>query len=389
MGENAQEITLFVCGDVMTGRGVDQILAHPGRPQLHEAYVKSALGYVALAERRAGAIARPVEPACIWGDALAVLDSMRPDARLINLETAVTASEDAWPGKGIHYRMHPANIDALRALGPDCCVLANNHVLDWGHAGLHETLAVLHAAGLATAGAGADLAEATRPAPVALRSPAGGATGESRAADEGRLLVFAFAAENSGTPKSWAATARRPGVAWLPDLSARSAATVLDAVAAQRRGGDVVVVSLHWGPNWRYDIRPDERGFAQRLVEGGVDVVYGHSSHHPKAIEVYRERLILYGCGDFLNDYEGIGGYEYFRPDLALMYFPTLEAGTGRLLRLALAPTRIAGLRVNRAAPDEAAWLQALLNREGRPFGTRVARDGDEGGEVLLHVSWC
>jgi poly-gamma-glutamate synthesis protein (capsule biosynthesis protein) len=109
-----------------------------------------------------------------------------------------------------------------------------------------------------------------------------------------------------------------------------------------------------------------------------VDVVHGHSSHHPKGIEIYRDRLILYGCGDFLNDYEGIGGNESFRPDLALMYFPTLDAATGRLARLALTATQIRHFRVNRARGEDAQWLAELLSREGRAFATRaeLAPDG-------------
>jgi len=98
---------------------------------------------------------------------------------------------------------------------------------------------------------------------------------------------------------------------------------------------------------------------------------------------VYRERLILYGCGDFLNDYEGIPGYEWFRPDLTLMYFPTFEADTGRLLRLVLVPTRIGNLRVNQASAEEVAWLAGTLNQEGRPLGTQVVCE-----EGVLHLHW-
>ena len=128
-------VTLFLCGDVMTGRGIDQILGHPSKPHLREHYVRSALEYVEIAERASGPIARPAKPDYIWGDALAELERVRPDARIINLETGVTTSEDAWPGKGIHYRMHPANASCLTGRGDRLLRLANNHVLDWGYAG--------------------------------------------------------------------------------------------------------------------------------------------------------------------------------------------------------------------------------------------------------------
>ena len=66
------------------------------------------------------------------------------------------------------------------------------------------------------------------------------------------------------------------------------------------------------------------------LDEAGVDVIHGHSSHHVKGIEVYKGKAILYGCGDFLTDYEGIQGYEEFRDDLVLMYFLTYRSANAQ-----------------------------------------------------------
>jgi poly-gamma-glutamate capsule biosynthesis protein CapA/YwtB (metallophosphatase superfamily) len=356
----ARGITLFLCGDAMTGRGIDQILPHPGKPRLFESCVRSALGYVQLAEERNGPIPRPADFAYIWGDALPALRRAAPDLRIINLETAVTASEDAWPGKAIHYRMHPDNLPCLAAAGIDCCVLANNHVLDWGSAGLQETLDSLQRAGVATAGAGRDAAGAA--APALLEVPG-----------KGRVWVFAWATQDSGVPPEWRAGPARPGVNVLPDLTARSLETLGHQIRAVKRAGDLVVASLHWGGNWGFDISPRQQGFAHGLIESAaVDVVYGHSSHHVKGIEVYRDKPILYGCGDFLNDYEGIRGHEQFHGDLALMYFPTLDEG--RLTRFAMTATQIRHFRANAAPESGVRWLMATLNREGRRFGTQVAR---------------
>ena len=124
-----QVLRLFLCGDVMIGRGIDQVLPHPCSPILHEDYVHSALDYVRLAEEANGPIARPVAPSYIWGAALDELTHRQPDARIINLETAITRSEDFAP-KGINYRVNPENADCLTAAAIDCCVLANNHVSD-------------------------------------------------------------------------------------------------------------------------------------------------------------------------------------------------------------------------------------------------------------------
>ena len=188
---------LMLTGDVMLGRGVDQILPHPGDPTLFESYMRSADGYVALAETENGPIPAPVDFSYIWGDALEVMARRRPDARIVNLETAVTRRGEPAP-KGINYRMTPENLPAVTAAGIDCCVLANNHVLDWGPQGLVDTVDAIAGAGMQSCGAGRDAARATAPAVVPL--PRGR-----------RLVVHAFASPTSGVPMQWAAGAGRPG----------------------------------------------------------------------------------------------------------------------------------------------------------------------------------
>lgn len=340
----------------MTGRGIDQILPHPCDPAIHERYMPSALGYVQIAERRNGPIPRPADPSYIWGDALDELERVKPAARIVNLETAVTRSEE-WLGKGINYRMNPANIACLCAAGIDCCVLANNHVLDWGESGLVETLDSLRVAGLKTAGAGKNRLDAEAPAVLQV-------------GDNSRVLVFSLGAESSGVPANWAATDRAPGVDFLSDLSQRSVERITRRIQSVKRAGDLVVASIHWGPNWGYQISPAEVRFAHDLIEhSGVDLLHGHSSHHPKGVEVFRGKLIVYGCGDFINDYEGITGYEPFRGDLGLMYFPTLDPETGALLRLELVPTQMKRFRVQRPSEADARWLHSVLDRESRRLG--------------------
>ncbi|MGH1571072.1 CapA family protein [Methylobacterium sp. P31] len=300
---------VFLCGDVMTGRGIDQVLPHPSDPALYEDIVHCADVYVRLAERVNGPILRPRAFDYPWGEALAQLEREQPDLRLINLETSITTSNEFLP-KGINYRMHPRNLRCLTAAGVDCCVLANNHVLDWGEHGLVETLQVLRGAGISTVGAGLNEAEAQAPAIFGL-------------AESGRILVFALAIPTSGTPREWRARPDRPGVNVVPDFSIATVLAIAEQVNRHRREGDLVILSIHWGPNWGYDVPIDQRRFAHEVIDrAGISIVHGHSSHHPKGIEVYRGKLILYGCGDFLNDYEGIVGHEEFRGDLTLMYFP-------------------------------------------------------------------
>lgn len=361
---DTRPLTLFLCGDVMTGRGIDQVLPHPSDATLHEPHVESALEYVALAENASGPFAKPVDFSYIWGAAAEELDRIAPVARIINLETSITTSED-YERKGINYRMHPANTPCLTAAKIDCCFLANNHVLDWGPSGLNETISALRQAGVKTAGAGRNLAEAVEPAVI-------GVGGNSR------VVVFAVGTADSGIPPHWAATEAKAGVALLPNLSGEAVTCIAEHVHAARRPGDVIVLSIHWGGNWGYNIPREQRIFAHGLVDlAAADVVHGHSSHHPKGIEVYRNKLILYGCGDFLDDYEGISGYEEFRSHLVLMYFVTIDASAGNLLSLKMAPFKIRRFRLDRGGSQEAAWLRDILTREGEGLGTQVILEPD------------
>jgi poly-gamma-glutamate capsule biosynthesis protein CapA/YwtB (metallophosphatase superfamily) len=364
-------VTLFLCGDVMTGRGIDQILQHPSDPVLHEPYADSALRYVEMAEKRNGPIPRPVEFSYIWGDALEELDRVKPDLRIINLETSVTISEQ-WTAKGINYRMHPANLPCIAAAGIDCCVLANNHVLDWGDSGLAKTLETLKEANIKTAGAGHNRDEAQAPAVMEVPGKA-------------RVIVFAFGAGNSGIPADWAATDETPGVNLLPDLSEKTVDAIAGKIEAVKQPGDVVVVSIHWGPNWGYAIADEERAFARQLIdEAGVDVVHGHSSHHPKVIEIHKSKPVIYGCGDFVNDYEGISGYEEFRSNLVLMYFLTIDPSSEALVRFDMTPLEIKRFRLHRVARQAANWLCETLNREGTQLGTQVTLNRDN----TLTLGW-
>ncbi|MFI6578476.1 CapA family protein [Nocardiopsis sp. NPDC050513] len=359
-----EPVTMFLCGDVMLGRGVDQILPRPGDPALEEYYVRDARGYVELAERMNGPIPRPVGFAWPWGEALTVLEDASPDIRVLNLETSVTDDGEFAPGKGIHYRMNPGNLPCLAAARPDVCSLANNHVMDFGVRGLEDTLDALASAGLRSAGAGRDAEEAGAPAVVDLERG-------------GRVVVAAFGTTSTGIPPGWAARDDGPGVHLVPEDAGVGAARVAARIAEARGPRDVVVASVHWGSNWGYGVS-DQRAMAHALVDGGVDVVHGHSSHHPRPIEVYRDRLILYGCGDFVNDYEGIQGYEDFRDDLRLMFLPSVDAGTGRLLALRMVPLVSRRMRLGPASRRDAWWLQETLDDVSRDLGCRVVPEGDE-----------
>lgn len=363
-------VTLCLCGDVMTGRGVDQILPHPCPPEIFERWLRDAREYVKMAEAANGPISRPVDFGYPWGDARRALESA--DVRIVNLETAVTADGQPQVDKGIQYRMHPDNVSCLTAARIDVCTLANNHVLDWGPGALLETIEALRRDGIATAGAGRTLVQAQELAFVPVRGA--------------RVGVLALGDASSGIPRAWAARPDRPGLWMLRHCSEQEADAVGERIARVKRRGDIVVASLHWGSNWGYEVPEEHVSFAHALVERGVDVVHGHSSHHPRPIEVHRDKLVLYGCGDFLNDYEGITGYEEFRTDLVLAYMPEIDPTTGRLLELRIAPWRVRRMRLESATLEDATWIAQTLSRISAAYGTG-ARVGAGGGLVLSHQS--
>jgi poly-gamma-glutamate synthesis protein (capsule biosynthesis protein) len=173
------------------------------------------------------------------------------DLRIINLETAVTCCDVPAP-KGINYRCHPANVGCLAAARIDCCVLANNHVLDWGETGLIETLEALDRCGLRRCGAGRDLDEAERPAILLLQ-------------EKRRVLVYALGAPSGGVPRSWAAAPGRPGVNLIGDYD-QALDRLTERIAVDRSVGDIAIVSIHWGRNWGYDIPDEQRSLRPQLA---------------------------------------------------------------------------------------------------------------------------
>ncbi|MGE0737275.1 MAG: CapA family protein [Alphaproteobacteria bacterium] len=347
--------SLLLTGDVMLGRGVDQILPHPCDPSIPDRRASSALEFVHAAERKNGAIPRAAVADYVWGDAIAVTDKIGPAVRIINLETAVTTA--AQPAHGeITYRMNPRNADVLRAFRVDCCVLANNHVLDWGRPGLVETLDTLDSLGIAYAGAGRTDQGAWRPA--VLPGPEGG-----------RVIVLAMADRTSGVPASWAARATDPGVALLEGSIDENVSRAADAIRSIKTGDDLAIASIHWGNNWGYGVTSAQFEFAQKLIDqAGIDAVHGHSSHHPKQIALHRGRPIMFGCGDLLNDYEGIRGNEEFRPDLVAIY--RLKIENTQVCSVTILPFRIRRFRLEQVPFADAEWLARRISQHSRTFET-------------------
>ncbi|KXZ43828.1 hypothetical protein GPECTOR_79g107 [Gonium pectorale] len=273
--ERDRTVRLLLTGDVMLGRGVDQILPVSAHPRIYEGYIRDARDYVGLAVAANGPLPARRGPEYPWGIALADMAASGPDVRLINLETAVTTHDRPWPHKGINYRMHPGNVRTLAAAGVTAASLANNHSLDWCERGLLETLDTLEGA-------------------------------------------------------------------------------------------------------------------------AGVDLVHGHSSHHAKGCELYRGKLIVYGAGDLISDYEGIHNAsvesafprEAYRDDVGLLWYADVGARDGALRRLAMRPTRLRHLRLEEPDPADWEYIVKTMDREcrrlGAAGGVRGVRRAAEGEGPLL-----
>lgn len=393
------QVRIGFVGDVMIGRGIDAILPFSVDGTLHESYMKDAKGYVKLATRENGSLNESElaskGSSYIWGD---VIDDLRSlDALVINLETSLTTSNDWAKDKGINYRSHPNNVASLLLAGVDVATLANNHVLDWGKAGLKETVSTLQNAGINSCGAGNSIKDATKPTFFQIK----GTDKSSKHADsktQGETITAAVVAvgfPSAGVPLSWKAGKDKCGVNFEHEPSIAVAEKIVNNVnknaAQDGYSPDIVIVSLHWGSNWGWGTPSQWRTFAHHLIDSGVDFVVGHSSHHVKGMEIYKGKFISYGLGDFLNDYEGIvgQGYENFRNDLSCLYIPSFDLEKRQIVDVDIVPCKIKNLKVQRAKEvADISWLQNAFNREGLSLGTSCKVHPSKNGTVNLQLAW-
>lgn len=305
--------------------------------------------------RRVDAVARGLDPVHVWGDILGTLRGAT--LTFANLECAITSRDvESEPDKPFHFRAGPWAADALRAAGFDFVSLANNHALDYGVEGLREAIGHLESAGIAHAGAGDLLDEAARPAVVER---------------DGLRVAVVAAADH---PRHWAASETGPGTNIVDvTTSGPSWHRVRAAIREGRREADLVVVSLHWGPNMRPSPSKEFVRYAHALVEEGADVVHGHSAHVLQPIEVHRGRPILYDCGDFVDDYMVD---PVLRNDWALLHRIVLDDDR-RPARLELQPCLIDAwtCQVNAAEGEAFDAIAQRVVRQAERFGTplRVA----------------
>lgn len=315
----SEALRLALLGDCMFGRLVNEALEHEA-------------------------------PEFPWGDTLPLLGAA--DWRFCNLECVIADGGAPWSAypKAFHFRSAAKNVAVLGAARIDAVSLANNHVLDYGYDALLEMLEILDGAKILHAGAGRNFEEAARTATAVVR---------------GRKLGLLAFTDNE---PEWEATTDRPGIFYVPvEPGDPRAAQLLDIVRASAAAVDLLIVSAHWGPNWDYATPKEHVGFAHALVEAGAGVVIGHSSHVFRGVEFYRDRPIIYGAGNFIDDY---AVDEVERNDESFVFM--LETGNGIPRGLRLHPTVIRNFRARQASRTEGKRISTKMRQLCGTFHTRA-----------------
>ncbi len=220
------------------------------------------------------------------------------DIAIGHLEVPHTTSVDELVGDVPAPAAPPEHLGALARAGFDAVSLAGNHIADRGPRGIADTIETLDALRIAHTGAGANLAEARRPAylsaagrTIALLSYncVGPEASWAREDQAGSAYIYVWPAGDG--PVAPATPLDRPDPASLEHMAA-------DVQAARQRA-DLVVVALHKGiVHTRARLAPYERPVAHAVVDAGADIVIGHHAHIVRGIELYRGKPIFHGLGN-------------------------------------------------------------------------------------------
>lgn len=311
-------MTLLFIGDVMLGRLVNEIL-------------------------------RKVPPEYVWGDTLRIFE--KADFRMCNLECVISDRGRPWSHspKVFHFRSDAKNIAVLERARMNAVSLANNHVLDFEYDAMFEMLEILERKGILFTGAGKDIDEASKPAIFDLG---------------GQRIGFLAFTDNE---PDWEAGEKKPGIFYVPiHLESQRAQNLLQLIKETKKQVDFLIVSAHWGPNWGYEPPKEHIPFAHALIERGADVIFGHSGHVFRGIEIYKGKPILYCTGDFIDDY-AIDEIE--RNDESFLW--VLEFEERRLTRIMLYPTMIRDFHASLAKGIRAREIALKMEKLSSAFGTK------------------
>ncbi len=328
--DGERDLVLAFNGDVMLGRLVNEMIRHMGASY-------------------------------VWGDTLPLIK--KADLRLVNLECVIAKDGIPWDKtpKVFFFRADPYGIDVLKIAGVNYVSLANNHTLDFGEEALLEMINRLDNAGIAHAGAGRNLREASKPAVI----EAGGMG----------VGVVSF----TDNEPAFAATEISPGTNYIPITFAdKIVKRVHEVIDEARSLADLVVFSIHWGPNMRQKPTNTFREFAHAVIEMGVDIFHGHSSHIFQGIEIYRGKVIMYDTGDFIDDYY-VGSEE--KNDQQLLFLAMVSRG--KIKRMEMIPVEISKCQVNIAKGDVHKEISERMIKLSEEFGTAIKK---KNGRLVVDV---
>ena len=281
-----------------------------------------------------------------WGDMLEVLQNT--DINVINLETTLTASRKK-VNKVFNFKANPDKVRALKIANIHVANLANNHILDFSKEGLVDTINNLDKEGIKYMGAGFDAERAMEPLIIKHK---------------GVKIGFIGCTDNE---PGWKA-GKKPGT-YFVEIGKHGG--LIDTLKKLQPKVDVLVLSIHWGPNMVSRPFSEHKAMAHEAIENGVDIVHGHSAHIFQGIEIYRGKVIFYDTGDFVDDY---------MVDLNLrndrcFYFLCHMKGK-KVKKIELVPTCISDMQVNHADDKEAAWCLARMKELSHELGTEIRKDG-------------
>jgi poly-gamma-glutamate synthesis protein (capsule biosynthesis protein) len=288
----------------------------------------------------------------VWGNVLPLLASS--DLRLINLECVIAEGGKPWTKtpKAFHFKAYPYAIQVLKKACINYVSLANNHSLDYGEEALIEMLNLLDKNGISHAGAGKNLTMARKPAILKVK--------------ETIVAVLSF----TDNEPEWEAGEDKPGVNYMPiTLDEKYFSRIRESVREARKEADIVVFSIHWGPNMVQRPSKEFKEFAHAVIDTGVDIYHGHSAHLFQGIELYKEKVIMYDCGDFIDDY---AVDPYLRNDESFLFLITLTKE--KIEKVELFPVLISEMQVNLVKGKEFDSICNKMIRLCEELGTYVEK---------------
>jgi poly-gamma-glutamate synthesis protein (capsule biosynthesis protein) len=282
-----------------------------------------------------------------WGNTLPLIKN--PDLRIINLETTLTTHKKAVP-KAFNFRASPDRVRTLQEAHIDIVNLANNHILDFDIKGMRETLKTLDKVNIKHVGAGENSEQAQKA--VIIKK------------NDITIGVIGYTDNEPG----WEAEHGKPGVNYI---KAGDTAKIAPLIKNLKKQVDIIIVTCHWGPNMR--VRPSQEfiNFTHDIIDAGADIIHGHSAHVFQGIEIYKNKLIMYDTGDFVDDY---AIDPVLRNDQSFFFEVTVDKHGPQSVQLT--PLIIQKMQVNKATGNEAKTIMKKMQMLCQEFGTTVSDAG-------------